>query len=267
MLAKRIATALILLPPLVAAVWFDEPLPWFTIFIAIFGGLAILEFYRIVARQKVRPLVLLGFVWTLLFLISPQFDLILFATPALLTSLIFFSLIWVVLRRDKEAAFTAWSWTVAGVLYVGLLLSHLVWLRDLDFGREWVLFALFVTFASDTAAYFIGRRWGRDLLAPDISPGKTWQGAVAGVVAAIIMGLVLLNLFNLPLSYGQAVLLSLAVSVFGQLGDLVESLFKRNMKTKDSGDIMPGHGGILDRLDSVIFAGIVVYYFVIWFVQ
>jgi phosphatidate cytidylyltransferase len=267
MLAKRIATALVLLPLVVAAVWFDEPLPWFTVIIAIFGGLAILEFYRIVARQKIRPLVLLGFVWTLLFLISPQFDLTLFATPALLTSLIFFSLIWLVLRRDKEAAFTAWTWTVAGVLYVGLLLSHLVWLRDLDFGREWVLFALFVTFASDTAAYFIGRRWGRDPLAPDISPGKTWQGAVAGVIAAIVMGLILLNLFELPLNYGQVVLLALAVSVFGQLGDLVESLFKRNMNTKDSGDAMPGHGGILDRLDSVIFAGIVVYYFVIWFVQ
>lgn len=267
MLAKRIVTALIILPPLVAAVWFDEPLPWLTVFIAIFGGLAILEFYRIVARQKVRPLVLLGLVWTVLFIISPHLDSALFSIPALLTSLIFFSLIWLVLRRNKEAAFTAWAWTVAGVLYVGLLLSHLVLLRGLDFGREWVFFALFVTFASDTAAYFIGRRWGRDPLAPDISPGKTWQGATAGVAAAIVTGLVLLNLFDLPLNYGQVVLLALAVSIFGQLGDLVESLFKRNMNTKDSGDSMPGHGGFLDRLDSVIFAGIVVYYFVIWFVQ
>jgi len=266
MLAKRITTALILLPLVVAAVWFDEPLPWFTVFIAVFGGLAILEFYRIVARQKVRPLVLLGLVWTVLFIISPHFTLTA-TTPLLLTSLIFFSLIWLVLRRNKDAAFTAWSWTLAGVLYVGLLLSHLVLLRGLDLGREWVFFALFVTFASDTFAYFIGRRWGRDLLAPDISPGKTWQGATGGVVAAIIMGLVLLNLFDLPLDYVQVVLLALAVSVFGQLGDLVESLFKRNMNTKDSGDSMPGHGGFLDRLDSVIFAGIVVYYFVIWFVQ
>ncbi len=266
MLAKRITTALILLPLVVAAVWFDEPLPWFTVFIAVFGGLAILEFYRIVARQKVRPLVLLGLVWTVFFIISPHFTLMA-TTPLLLTSLIFFSLIWLVLRRNKDAAFTAWSWTLAGVLYVGLLLSHLVLLRGLDLGREWVFFALFVTFASDTFAYFIGRRWGRDLLAPDISPGKTWQGATGGVVAAIIMGLVLTNLFDLPLDYVQVVLLALAVSVFGQLGDLVESLFKRNMNTKDSGDSMPGHGGFLDRLDSVIFAGIVVYYFVIWFVQ
>ena len=266
MLAKRIATALILLPLVVAAVWFDEPLPWFTVFIAIVGGLAVLEFYRIVARQNVRPLVLLGVVWTVLFIVSPHFTSAT-TTPLLLTTLIFFSLIWLVLRRNKDAAFTAWSWTLAGVLYVGLLLSHLVLLRDLDLGREWVFFALFVTFASDTFAYFIGRRWGRDLLAPDISPGKTWQGATGGVVAAIIMGLVLLNLFDLPLDYVQVVLLALAVSVFGQLGDLVESLFKRNMNTKDSGDSMPGHGGFLDRLDSVIFAGIVVYYFVIWFVQ
>jgi phosphatidate cytidylyltransferase len=266
MLSKRIVTALLLLPLVLAAVWFDEPLPWLTIFIAVAGGLAVLEFYRIVARQNVRPLVLLGLVWTVLFIISPHFTSVT-TTPLLLTTLIFFSLIWLVLRRNKEAAFTAWSWTLAGVLYIGLLLSHLVLLRDLDLGREWVFFALFVTFASDTFAFFIGRRWGRDLLAPDISPGKTWQGAVGGAIAAIITGLILLNLFNLPLSYIQVVALALAVSVFGQLGDLVESLFKRNMNTKDSGDAMPGHGGFMDRLDSIIFAGIVVYYFVIWFVQ
>jgi phosphatidate cytidylyltransferase len=174
-------------------------------------------------------------------------------------------LLWLVLRRRKEAAFTSWAWTLTGILYVGWLLSHLVALRGLDFGREWVLFALFTTFASDSTAFFIGRAWGRHHLAPNISPRKTWEGAVAGVLGAIIVSLLLTFLFNLPLSYAGAILLGLAVSVFGQVGDLVESLLKRNMGVKESGKLLPGHGGFLDRMDSVVFAGIVVYYYVILF--
>jgi phosphatidate cytidylyltransferase len=105
---------------------------------------------------------------------------------------------------------------------------------------------------------------GRHKLAPGISPGKTWEGAIAGVFGAIISSLLLVTLLSLPLSYGQAILLGLLVSIFGQLGDLTESLFKRNMGVKDSGRLIPGHGGVLDRMDSVVFAGIVVYYYVIW---
>jgi phosphatidate cytidylyltransferase len=137
-------------------------------------------------------------------------------------------------------------------------------LRGVDAGRDWVFFALFTTFASDTIAFFAGRALGRHKLAPGISPGKTWEGAIAGVFGAIIFSLLLVTLLSLPLSYGQAILLGLLVSIFGQLGDLTESLFKRNMGVKDSGRLIPGHGGVLDRMDSVVFAGIVVYYYVIW---
>lgn len=266
MLKKRVITALLLTPLLVAAVWFDKPLPWLTLFIAIWGVLAALEFYRIVAASKVPPLTYLGLVGTLLFIISPHFDYALL-TPPLLTSLVLFSLIWLVLRPVKTDAFAAWGWTMAGVLYIGWLLSHLVALRGLDFGGEWVLFVLFTTFASDSAAYLIGRAWGRRRLAPAISPHKSWEGATAAVLAAMAISPLLVWLFNLPLGYGQAILLALAVSVFGQLGDLVESLFKRNMGIKDSGKAIPGHGGFLDRMDSVVFAGIVVYYYVVWIVQ
>ena len=173
-------------------------------------------------------------------------------------------LIWLLLRPQKEEAFTRWAWTIAGILYVGWLLSYLVALRGLDAGRDWVFFALFTTFASDTTAFFTGRAWGRHRLAPNVSPGKTWEGAIAGVFGAIVVSLVLVMLLSLPLNYWQAVLLGLVVSIFGQLGDLVESLFKRNMGVKESGKSMPGHGGFLDRMDSVAFAGVVVYYYVIW---
>ena len=152
---------------------------------------------------------------------------------------------------------------------MGWLLSHFVALRGEADGRNWVLFALFTTFASDSAAFFIGRAWGRHHLAPHISPRKTWEGAVAAVLGAIIVSLLftLRTPLQAPFDYWwQAILLGLAVSVFGQLGDLVESLLKRNMGVKDSGKAMPGHGGFLDRMDSVVFAGIVVYYYVIWLV-
>ena len=144
------------------------------------------------------------------------------------------------------------------------MLSYLVALR-LDAGSNWLFFTLLVTFGSDSAAFFIGRALGRHRLALRISPNKTWEGAIGGIFGAVIVSL----LFTLPtplqvtLGYGQAVLLGLLVSIFGQIGDLVESLLKRNMGVKESGRLMPGHGGLLDRMDSIVFAGIVVYYFVL----
>jgi phosphatidate cytidylyltransferase len=169
------------------------------------------------------------------------------------------------LRRNKENAFLSWIWTLTGILYIGWLLSHYVALRELDFGREWVLYALFVTFASDTFAYFIGKTWGRHQLSP-ISPKKTQEGALGGILGSVIISLLMVWLFKLPINYGYAILLGIAVSVFGQIGDLFESLFKRNMGIKDSGHSLPGHGGFLDRMDSIVFTGVIVYYYVVLFV-
>jgi len=277
MLKKRIITALVGIPLLAAAVWFDEPLPWFTVLVVIWGLLAILEFYRLVATSKVPPLTYFGLIWTLLFILSrnsdllsilePHFDLNLL-TPLLLTSAVMLSLIWLLLRAQKEKTFISWAWTMAGILYVGWLLSYLVALRGLDDGRNWLFFALFITFASDSAAFLIGKTLGRHRLAPQVSPNKTWEGTIGGIIGAVLVSLffILPTPLNLQLSWGQAMLLGLLVSIFGQLGDLVESLFKRNMGVKESGRLIPGHGGFLDRMDSVVFAGIVVYYYVIWVV-
>jgi len=247
---------------MVAAVWFGEP--WFTILIATSGVLAAFEFYKMVALSKVRPLTYLGLIWVLLFILSPHFNYG-FLKPLLLTSGVVISLIWLLLRPQKEEAFSSWVWTIAGIFYIGWLLSYLVAL-NLEGGRNWVFFALLTIFASDIAALFVGRALGRHRLAPRISPSKTWEGAIGGIFGAIILSLffTLSTPLGLPLGYGQAVLLGLLVSVFGQLGDLTESLLKRNMGVKDSGKLMPGHGGMLDRIDSVVFTGIVVYYYVLW---
>ena len=266
MLKKRVITALCGIPFLIAAVWFDKPLPWFLIVVAIWGVLAAFEFYRMVADSKVPPLTYFGLIWTLLFILSPHFDYDILAPPLLLTSAVILPLIWLILRPQKEGTLIGWAWTIAGILYIGWLLSYLVALRELDDGRNWVFFALFATFVSDTAAFFTGRALGKHSLAPHISPKKTWEGAIAGVLGAIIVSLLFITPtpLSLPLSYGQAILLGLLVSIFGQLGDLAESLLKRSMGVKDSGRLVPGHGGFLDRMDSIVFAGIVVYYYVIW---
>jgi phosphatidate cytidylyltransferase len=274
MLRKRVITALWGIPLLIVAIWFDEPLPWFTLLAAVWGLLAAIEFYRMVGVCRVLPLTCFGLIWTLLFIIHPhflpaQFDYMsgVPLVPILFTSAVALSLILLVFLPNKEGVFVNWAWTIAGILYVGWLLSYLVALR-LEAGRDWLYLALFATFGSDTAAYFIGRAIGRHKLAPNISPGKTWEGAIAGLFGAVIISLLFtLNTpLQLPLNYGQAILLGLLISVFGQLGDLVESLLKRNSGVKDSGSLMPGHGGLLDRMDSVVFAGVVVYLYYIFVV-
>jgi len=262
MLKKRVITALCGIPLLVAAVWFDEPVYWFTVLAAVAGLLAAVEFYRLTGVSKVMPLYAGGLLLTLLFIIYPHFNCSwnIPPVPLLLTAAVAFTLIILVFLPDKEGLFHSWAWTMGGILYIGWLLGLLVALR-LDAGRDWLFLPLFATFGSDTAAYFIGKAIGRHKMAPGISPGKTWEGAAAGLFGAVIISLLfILNTpLQLPLNYWQAIVLGLLISVFGQLGDLVESRLKRNFSVKDSGNLMPGHGGLLDRLDSILFAGVVVY--------
>jgi phosphatidate cytidylyltransferase len=269
MLKKRVITALWGIPLIVVAIWFSKPeysFPFFTVVVALWGVLAVYEFYRMAGVSKIIPLTCFGLLWTLLFIIHPHFDYEPLV-PLLLTSAAALSLIMLVFLTKKEGVFGSWSWMAGGILYVGWLLSYLVMLR-LDAGRNWVYLAILATFGSDTAAYFIGKAFGRHKLAPQISPGKTREGAAAGVLGAVIVSLLftLDTPLQLPLHYWQAIVLGLLISVFGQFGDLVESLLKRNFSVKDSGNLMPGHGGLLDRLDSILFAGVVVYLYYFFFV-
>jgi phosphatidate cytidylyltransferase len=271
MLGKRFLTAIWGIPLVVLAVWFDKPVPWFTVLAAVWGMLAVLEFYRITGVSKIRPLAIFGVAGTALLIIHPHCTYQ-FVLPFLLTAVIVLSLIMLVFVPNREGIFNGWAWTLGGIIYVGWLLGIMVALRleagtyaFPEAGRNFIYLALLATFGSDTAAYFIGRAIGKHKLAPRISPGKTWEGAIAGVIGGVIISLLftLDTPLQLPLNYGQAVLLGVLISVFGQLGDLAESLLKRSTGVKDSGGLMPGHGGLLDRMDSVVFAGTVVYIYYI----
>lgn len=170
-----------------------------------------------------------------------------------------------VARQETETGLRDWLWVVGGVLYVGFLGSHFILLRDAPNGRDWVLLALFATFATDTAAYFVGKLVGRTKLAPAISPGKTLEGSIGGFVC----GAIAVIFFNWALDAGagsEIVLLAVLLPLFAELGDLAESLIKRGAGVKDASHIIPGHGGVLDRLDSLLFTMLLVYYFLTWIV-
>lgn len=266
MLKKRLITALWGIPLVVLAVWFSKPeylFPLFTLLAMVYGLLSLYEFYRITGVSKNMPLTVFGLAWTLLFIIRPHSDYAQ-SLPVLLASGVILSLVMLIFLPRKDDTFSNWAWMIAGTFYIGWLISLLVTVR-LDSGRNWLYLILLVTFASDSAAYFIGKAFGRHKLAANISPGKTQEGAIAGVCAALIVSLLftLDTPLQLPITYGQAIILGILISVFGQMGDLAESLLKRTTGVKDSGNLMPGHGGLLDRIDSIVFAGAVVYLFIL----
>ena len=145
------------------------------------------------------------------------------------------------------------GWTLLGGFYIGFLVPQLALLFELKDGRAWVAFVFLVIMAGDTSAYFVGRHFGTRKLAPDLSPGKTVEGSIAYVIGSILIGMIAAVLLALPVATFEVALLALIMSLLGQIGDLFESLIKRAFAVKDSGELLPGHGGVLDRLDSLIF--------------
>jgi len=266
----RTISTLIAIPVVAILVWLGTP--WLTILAAAWGAGGVLEFYGITKKSRgIKPLAFFGVIWTVLFIVSPNVSRIpqlsnFQPVPVLLTTAVIFPLIILLFRKGKENAFASFAWTVSGILYIGWLLSYFVALRDLnEFGRGWVFMALLCTIASDVSAYLVGRSLGRHKMAPYISPNKTWEGAIGGLAGAVLLSVFVVYLFKLPVGYWEGIILGILISLFGQLGDLVKSLFKRNMTVKESGNVLPGHGGFLDRMDSMAFAGVTVYYFVILF--
>jgi phosphatidate cytidylyltransferase len=280
MLLQRVATAVIGVPVILLVVWAGGA--WFSVVLGIVLFIAALEFYAAVSPPSAnatlvenplaavspvrlprllnqRPLGLMGAAFTGLLVAAAHHGGDWWAGTLALAAV--FPFLWLILRGDSEGALPDWLHTVGGVLYVGWLGSHLVLLRHLDNGRDWVYLAVFATFANDTSAYFVGRAIGRTRLVPRISPGKTVEGSLGGILFGAL-GVVLLNwALGLRLDVWPLIPLAVLVPVAAQLGDLAESLIKRGAGVKDAGVLVPGHGGFLDRLDSVLFAIPVAYYY------
>jgi phosphatidate cytidylyltransferase len=269
MLKYRVITGAVGVPLVILAIWFGDPWPWFTLLIAAAALAGTYEFYHMANFDSREPLLYLGLLFSLALVLSPHYrspDVL----PIVITAAMLISLICLLCRPSREEAFRNWAWTIVGALYVGWMLSYWLSLRGLEDGRNWVYLAMLTTFANDTGAFFIGRARGKHKLAPAISASKTWEGAIGGLLSGIAASVVIATVLNLispfTFRYWQIILLGFLIGLFAQLGDLVESLLKRNMGVKESGNLLPGHGGILDRFDSLIFVGVVVYYYVLWVV-
>ena len=171
------------------------------------------------------------------------------------------------LYAQQKAILQSLGAMVFAQLYIPFLLSHALLLFQVPSGRRWIFFLFFVIFAGDTGAYYAGHRWGRHKLWPAVSPGKTVEGALGGLLSSLatslLVGKLLLSLGESGVSFLLS--LGLVIASVGQMGDLMESMIKRVSKVKDASSILPGHGGLLDRLDSLIFAFPLTYYGVVFF--
>ncbi len=179
-------------------------------------------------------------------------------------NLVIVGLISMFLYKSKPSVVNIIPKQVQGIVYIPLLLSFLVTIRRDPDGMTWIFLLLAIIFAGDISAYYVGSYLGRHKLNPAISPGKTIEGALGGLAGNLLVGSIGKFFFLPALSWGPALLFFLAVGLAGQVGDLFESEFKRSSQIKDSGGILPGHGGFLDRIDALLFASPVAYLFKIY---
>lgn len=269
----RVLTAVVLLPVLIASLLIDQLAIVFCLLAAAAIILGEIEFWLLARKKQVRADATAGILSGLALLTIFYFTL-----PNRLPDLLMIQLVLLLLVLGSLTAamvrgapydrmILSVGVTVLSVMYVALLGGHLIAVRvgfSPALSRHLLGFFFLVTFGSDAAAYYGGRAFGRHKLAPNVSPGKTWEGAAAGMLASLLLAVAshYWFLLNLPLKF--ALPLAAVMNVLGVLGDLTESALKRSVGAKDTAQLLPGHGGILDRIDSLLFNAPVIYYFA-WF--
>ncbi len=258
-LRLRVYSGLVGIPALLLFIWLGVPTT--AALVSAAAVIGVYEFHRLTIRAGATVMLLLGLTATVLFTVDAVVDFDI--SGPLITGTVLIPLLLLVFLPAKERFLADWVWTVTGVFFIGWTLSHAVLIRALVEGREWLITLVVLTFAIDTSAYAVGRLLGRRPLAPAISPGKTWEGAIGGMVGGMVAAVATTTAFDLEIGAWSAVVLGLLVAIFAQAGDLAVSLIKRVSGVKDTGGIIPGHGGLLDRLDSLIPATVVLYYFLI----
>lgn len=275
-LALRLASVAVLIPVIVAAAWFY----WLTVaLVAACIAVAIVELFAILRQAGYAPRNSTGVVVGLLFCaaaaLRPMASLDL--TGLALTLGIVLTLGLELARRDRSTSLVSWAFTFAGAAYIGWLLSAFILLHQLNTpllggllaplgipsGAAWVMLVLAITWIQDSAAFFVGRSIGRTPMAPILSPKKSWEGFAGGMLGSVLTAIAAVPLLGLPIGYVTAVLIGISTGIAGPIGDLAESLIKRQVGVKDSGALIPGHGGILDRMDSLLLTAPVVYYAVL----
>ena len=292
---KRIATAVVLIPIVVLLV-LRAPIPLVATVTGIIALLTVKEFLKLTESYGVQPLRLPIYIFTGLFFallaINAGNEKPLLSTAIFVYALGFaaalapFLFLTIAMRRESlSSGYPAAAAAVFAFVYIALPLGMLVQLRQQWAGAFFLLYLLLVVWAGDIFAYFVGKSIGRHLLAPRISPKKTWEGTIASLAASVAVGWLMFTyaepissaflrwnlitrrdgLFGLEApQIGPILALTVVLNIAGQLGDLVESLIKRGANVKDSGALLPGHGGMLDRIDALLFAAPILWYYAAW---
>jgi phosphatidate cytidylyltransferase len=294
-LLKRILTAIVLIP-IVLGLVLRAPVPVLALVAALVALLAVQELLKLAEEYGMRPFRWPTYIFVGLFFlflaISPGDDKPLLSAAIFIYSVGFaaaiapFIFLTVGMRRaDLSSAFPAAMVSVFAFTYIALPMGFLVQIRGQWSGAFLLLYLLLLVWAGDIFAYFVGRSLGRHRMSPRVSPNKTWEGAIASLLASLAVGVLLYD-YALPISSAllnahlierrdgffalqkpplwPTLLLSAAINIAAQLGDLVESLIKRGAGVKDSGNLLPGHGGMLDRIDALLFAAPVLWYYAAW---
>ena len=292
---KRIATAVVLIP-IVLALILRAPVPVVAVVAAVVALLTIHEFLKLTESYGVQPLRLPTYIFVGIFFLLLAFNLG-NEKPLLSTAIFvyclgfaaaiapFLALSILMRRQELRSGYPAAAASVFAFTYIALPMGMLVQLRQQWAGAFYLLYLLLVVWAGDIFAYFVGKSVGRHLMSPRISPKKTWEGAAASLVASVAVGWLLFGhaeeiswafvnsgliarrdgLFGQEIpAMSTVLLLTIALNIAAQLGDLVESLLKRGAGVKDSGAILPGHGGMLDRIDALLFAAPVLWFYTAW---
>jgi len=259
---SRLLVGAALLPVVLGLVWLGG---WWLAALGIVAALLALHELYVMARS-LRPLVLAGYAGAVLTLVGAEAGGLAWMLGGAMATLLLAFLLYGI-AETRQSATVAMGTTVLGVVWIAVGLGHLLLIRELpDHGRLAVFAILLAIFGDDTAAYFVGRLVGRHKLAPALSPGKTWEGFVAGTLAAVAVAFfALYSDKDTFLSIWEIVVLGLVVAFAGAAGDLFESAIKRDLGVKDSGQLLAGHGGMLDRVDSILFAGVASYYLLLAF--
>jgi phosphatidate cytidylyltransferase len=286
----------VVLIPIVLVLILRAPLPVLAVVAAVVALLTVGEFLKLTESYGVKPFYKATYVFVSLFFVllainpgnaKPLLSTAIFVyTLAFAAAIVPFVFLTIGMTRDDlSRSYPAAAASVFAFTYIALPMGMLVQIREQWSGAFLLLYLLLLVWAGDIFAYFVGKSLGRHLMSPRISPKKTWEGAVASLIASLVIGMLLYN-YALPIctwllnahlierrdgffalekpALWPTILLSSTINIAAQLGDLVESLIKRGAGVKDSGTLLPGHGGMLDRIDALLFAAPVLWYYAAW---
>ncbi len=252
MLGLRILTATFGIPAVILLIYLGG---WVLIGgVAILSAIGVLEIDRMFRARGIvfYPWLAIGWIWTIMLFVGLKMSLL----PVLALGVALVAI--VALLSSPQESFQGAVTTTWVALYLGLFFAFLPMIRGLHHGQTFSYAFFAVIWATDTTAFFVGRRFGRHKLMPRVSPGKTWEGTVGGTLSGVAVAVIASFIAHMTLWHGA--LFGLSVSIVGQIGDLLESAIKRYTGVKDSGGLLPGHGGVLDRFDSSLLALPVAYY-------